>query len=154
MNPLGELTPQTTAAYLRTLPAIRDRCSRVHELATQGKLLYFDYHPEKEADVAAFCLNIIKVCPHIMVLPPLHLILLDRGIIIQIQRMYVVLPILGMRRLRTHTDDTDPTTWPLAPSRCWSLPNRTSSRHLVVSKNRRERKVPEASRPLPCLRSS
>jgi hypothetical protein len=61
MNPFGELNSQTTAAYLRTLPAIRDRCSGVYSLATQGKLLYFDYHPEKEADVVAFCLNIINV---------------------------------------------------------------------------------------------
>lgn len=61
MNPLGELTSQTTAAYLRTLPAIRERCSLVHNLATQGKLQYFDYHPEKEVDVADFCLGIIKV---------------------------------------------------------------------------------------------
>ncbi|KAF9445426.1 DUF1688-domain-containing protein [Macrolepiota fuliginosa MF-IS2] len=60
MNPLGELTPQTTAAYLRTLPAIRERCSRVYDLATQGKLQYFDYHPAKEVDAADFCLGIIK----------------------------------------------------------------------------------------------
>ena len=66
MNILGELTPQLTAAYLRTLPAIRERCSRVHDLATQGKLQFFDYHPEREAEVAAFCLNIIKVCMTIM----------------------------------------------------------------------------------------
>jgi hypothetical protein len=61
MSLLGKLTPEATAAYLRTLPAIRERCSRVHDLAAQGKLQFFDYHPEKEADVAAFCLNIIKV---------------------------------------------------------------------------------------------
>jgi len=61
MNILGELTPQATAAYLRTLPAIRERCLRVYDLATQGKLQFFDYHPESEAEVAAFCSNIIKV---------------------------------------------------------------------------------------------
>ncbi|KAJ3563947.1 hypothetical protein NP233_g8612 [Leucocoprinus birnbaumii] len=64
MSLLGEITPQATAAYLRTLPAIRERCARVYELATQGKLQFFDYHPEKEAEVAAFCLNIIKIQPH------------------------------------------------------------------------------------------
>jgi hypothetical protein len=32
----------------------------VFELAEQGKLLYFDYHPEKEADIVAFCAEIIK----------------------------------------------------------------------------------------------
>jgi hypothetical protein len=61
MSLLGELNSQTAALYLRTLPSIRERCSRVYNLATQGKLLFFDYHPEKEEDVAAFCLNIIKV---------------------------------------------------------------------------------------------
>ena len=55
------LTPQQTAAYLRTLPAIRERCSKVHELAKKGELQYFEYHPEKENDVADFCLNIIQV---------------------------------------------------------------------------------------------
>lgn len=48
------------ATYLRTLPAIRERCSRVFDLATQKKLQYFDYHPENEAEVANFCINIIK----------------------------------------------------------------------------------------------
>ncbi|KAL0071171.1 hypothetical protein AAF712_001731 [Marasmius tenuissimus] len=47
------------ARYLRTLPAIRDRCSQVFELAKQGKLEYFDYHPEKEADAAKFCSGIV-----------------------------------------------------------------------------------------------
>ncbi|EPQ50303.1 DUF1688-domain-containing protein [Gloeophyllum trabeum ATCC 11539] len=55
-----QLTPQQTAAYLRTLPAIRERCGRVYDLAKQGKLEYFEYHPEKEADVAAFCSDIIQ----------------------------------------------------------------------------------------------
>ncbi|KAF5323038.1 hypothetical protein D9611_009392 [Ephemerocybe angulata] len=48
------------AAYLRTLPAIRERCGRVHELATQGKLQYFDYHPEREDAAVELCLDIIK----------------------------------------------------------------------------------------------
>lgn len=60
----GKLTPQQTATYLRTLPAIRERCSRVHELAKQGKLQYFEYHPDKEDEVAAFCLEIMKVCSY------------------------------------------------------------------------------------------
>jgi hypothetical protein len=54
-------TPEGTAAYLRTLPAIRERCGRVFELAEKGQLEYFDYHPEKEAGVAAFCAEIIQV---------------------------------------------------------------------------------------------
>ncbi|KAF8232050.1 DUF1688-domain-containing protein [Tricholoma matsutake] len=52
--------PESQAAYLRTLPAIRERCGRVHELAKEGKLQYFDYHPEKEGDVADFCVEIMK----------------------------------------------------------------------------------------------
>jgi hypothetical protein len=33
----------------------------VHALAQEGKLEYFDYHPEKEEDVVKFCAEIIKV---------------------------------------------------------------------------------------------
>jgi len=51
------------ARYLRTLPAIRDRCNQVFELAKQGKLEYFDYHPEKEAGATEFCSGIITVGP-------------------------------------------------------------------------------------------
>ena len=58
----SETPLEQKAAYLRTLPAIRERCSRVFELAKQGKLEYFDYHPEKEADVTKFCVDIMKVC--------------------------------------------------------------------------------------------
>ncbi|KAI0088335.1 DUF1688-domain-containing protein [Irpex rosettiformis] len=57
---LAQLTPQQTALYLRTLPAIRERCSRVHALAKEGKLQYFEYHPEKEDGVASFCIDIIQ----------------------------------------------------------------------------------------------
>jgi hypothetical protein len=89
MNPFGELSSATTAAHLRTLPAIRDRCSAVYALATQAKLLYFDYHPEKEADVVAFCLDIIKVraiVRGVQSLPKLH-----RETTTQIPRMYAPL---------------------------------------------------------------
>ena len=55
------IPPAQTATYLRTLPAIRERCARVHDLATKGKLEYFDYHPEKEVDVSRFCIGIMKV---------------------------------------------------------------------------------------------
>ncbi|CAL1709458.1 unnamed protein product [Somion occarium] len=60
MNFGQPLTPQQTAIYLRTLPAIRERCNKVHELAKRGELQYFEYHPEKEEDVATFCLSIIQ----------------------------------------------------------------------------------------------
>ncbi|KAF9036315.1 hypothetical protein BJ165DRAFT_1507892 [Panaeolus papilionaceus] len=56
----GTVSAAQTAAYLRTLPAIRERCGRVHELAKQGKLQYFEYHPEKEDDVADFCVKLMK----------------------------------------------------------------------------------------------
>ena len=62
MNVASINNPQLQAAYLRTLPAIRERCGQVYELAKKGQLHYFDYHPEKEADVAAFCVEIMKVC--------------------------------------------------------------------------------------------
>jgi hypothetical protein len=55
------IRPQQTAIYLRSLPAIRERCGRIFQAATQGGLEYFDYHPEKESDVTAFCTDIIKV---------------------------------------------------------------------------------------------
>jgi hypothetical protein len=61
MDLANVFSPEGTAAYLRTLPAIRERCARVYELAEQGKLEYFEYHPEKEADVALFCTEIIHV---------------------------------------------------------------------------------------------
>ncbi|KAL0959088.1 hypothetical protein HGRIS_014386 [Hohenbuehelia grisea] len=57
-NPGNALADQ--AAYLRTLPAIRERCTRVHELGQQGKLQYFDYHQDKEAEAVDFCLSIIN----------------------------------------------------------------------------------------------
>lgn len=47
--------------YLRSLPAIRERCTRVHNLAQKGKLEYFEYHPEKESEVIDFCSQIIQV---------------------------------------------------------------------------------------------
>jgi hypothetical protein len=53
---------EQTIEYLRTLPSIRERCGRVHDLAKQGKLQYFDYHPEKEEDVTNYCIKIIRVC--------------------------------------------------------------------------------------------
>ncbi|GLB40069.1 putative DUF1688-domain-containing protein [Lyophyllum shimeji] len=60
MNIAGIMPLEQKYDYLRTLPAIRERCGRVHQLAQQGKLEYFDYHPEKEADVAEFCIHIMK----------------------------------------------------------------------------------------------
>lgn len=54
-------SPSMQAAYLRTLPAIRERCSKVHALAQQGKLEYFDYNPAQESSVVNYCLEIMKV---------------------------------------------------------------------------------------------
>ena len=61
MNITSASSVENTVAYLRTLPSIRERCSRVHDLAKEGKLEYFDYHPEKEKDVVEFCAKIIEV---------------------------------------------------------------------------------------------
>ena len=51
----------TQADYLRTLPAIRERCSEVYELAKHGKLEYFKYEQQKEGEVVKFCAGIIEV---------------------------------------------------------------------------------------------
>jgi len=60
MNP-NFSNPYMQAVYLRTLPAIRERCSQVYMLAQQGKLQYFDYNPAKEPLVVDYCLEIMKV---------------------------------------------------------------------------------------------
>ena len=56
------ISTEQTIEYLRTLPSIRERCGRVHDLAKQGKLQYFNYYPEKEGDVTDYCIKIIQVC--------------------------------------------------------------------------------------------
>jgi len=61
MNIAGIVPLEQKAEYLRTLPAIRQRCEQVYQLGKEGKLEFFDYHPEKEADVAAFCIDLMKV---------------------------------------------------------------------------------------------
>jgi hypothetical protein len=57
--------PSLQAAYLRTLPAIRERCSTVHAMAQRGKLEYFDYSPDHESSVVNYCLEIMKVLPRV-----------------------------------------------------------------------------------------
>jgi hypothetical protein len=44
---------------LKSLPAIRHQALNVFSLAKQGKLQYFDYHPEREQDVVNFCVELI-----------------------------------------------------------------------------------------------
>lgn len=65
---LGAQSSSRKIEYLRTLLSIRERCGRVHDLAKQGKLQYFEYHPEKEEDVTNYCVKIIQVCQLILVL--------------------------------------------------------------------------------------
>lgn len=55
------LTATQSATYLRTLPSIRERCNRVHELAKQGLLKHFDYVPQREEQVIRYCIDIIRV---------------------------------------------------------------------------------------------
>ena len=57
----SSLSREQMIEYLRTLPSIRERCGRVHDLAKQGKLQYFDYHPENEEIVTDYCIRIIRV---------------------------------------------------------------------------------------------
>lgn len=52
---------QDPVTYLRSLPAIRERCNRVFELAQEGKLEYFEWVSDKEQDVVTYCKNIIQV---------------------------------------------------------------------------------------------
>ena len=66
MNIAGIVPLEQKAEYLRTLPAIRQRCEQVHQLGKEGKLEFFDYHPKKEADVAAFCIDLMKVRKHLV----------------------------------------------------------------------------------------
>ena len=61
MKPVPPGSLQLQAAYLQTLPAIRERCVRVFNLATEGKLEYWDYRVEKETDVVDYCAKIIQV---------------------------------------------------------------------------------------------
>ncbi|KAI0316040.1 DUF1688-domain-containing protein [Amylostereum chailletii] len=72
MNLVASLTIPQKIEYLRTLPAIRERCGRVHQLATEGKLHYFDYHPDKEANAVEYCAKIIdrKYGANISSIPP------------------------------------------------------------------------------------
>ncbi|KAG2050808.1 DUF1688-domain-containing protein [Suillus hirtellus] len=60
MNLATAFSGPSQAAYLRTLPAIRERCSNVHAMAQQGKLEYFDYSPDRESSVVNYCLEIMK----------------------------------------------------------------------------------------------
>jgi len=101
MSLLGNIIPPSqTAGYLRTLPAIRERCGRVHELAKLGKLEYFEYHPEKEIDVAKFCIDLIKVC--ICIFNALHPSAeVDRGITVTISPKYVDNQLTTWRRNTT-----------------------------------------------------
>lgn len=65
MNLATAFSGPSQAAYLRTLPAIRERCSNVHAMAQQGKLEYFDYSPDRESSVVNYCLEIMKVPPRV-----------------------------------------------------------------------------------------
>lgn len=61
MNLVDSSSPTFQAEYLRTLPAIRERCSRVFDLALNGRLQHFEYHPDQEAAVVDYCAGIIQV---------------------------------------------------------------------------------------------
>lgn len=54
-------TVSPAVAYLRTLPAVRERCSKIFAAAAaNGGLEYFTYDASKEDAVADYCINIIK----------------------------------------------------------------------------------------------
>ena len=47
-------------AYLLSPRAIRDRCGRVLDLAQQGKLAHFHYHPERLQQTVDYVITVIK----------------------------------------------------------------------------------------------
>lgn len=61
MSFAATFSPEATSAYLRTLPAIRERCERVFELGKKDSLQHFTYHADREADVVKFCIGIMQV---------------------------------------------------------------------------------------------
>lgn len=50
----------STVDYLRTLPAIRDRCSQIFALSLHDQLQYITFNPSAEAKVVKYCLDIIR----------------------------------------------------------------------------------------------
>ncbi|SNX83179.1 related to protein urg3 [Melanopsichium pennsylvanicum] len=53
-------TVSPAVAYLRTLPAVRERCSKIfNAVAINGEGEYFTYDASKEQAVADYCINII-----------------------------------------------------------------------------------------------
>jgi hypothetical protein len=51
------------AGYLRSIGAVRERCSVVLEKARRNKLNHFEVDMSKFADTTSFVVSIIKVCP-------------------------------------------------------------------------------------------
>jgi hypothetical protein len=51
-----------TVSYIRSLPAIRERCSKVYKLAQDDKLDHWTLNADREDDVLDYCARIIKVC--------------------------------------------------------------------------------------------
>jgi hypothetical protein len=51
----------SVVAYIRSLPAIRERCSKVYKLAENDQLDHWTLHPDKEDDVVEYCARIIEV---------------------------------------------------------------------------------------------
>lgn len=61
MNLGIEIPVEQQIVYLRSLPAIREQCSLVFQLAERGTLDFWDYHSEAEPSVVQFCVDIIRV---------------------------------------------------------------------------------------------
>ena len=58
-SPSASVPPEV--AYLRTLPAVRERCSKIFAAASASRgLQYFSYDQTKEDDVADYCIKIIQ----------------------------------------------------------------------------------------------
>lgn len=49
-----------SVAYLRSLPSIRERCTKIFKAGQRGELKYFTYNPDKEPEAVDYCIAIIK----------------------------------------------------------------------------------------------
>eukprot|EP01116_Phalansterium_solitarium_P013881 TRINITY_DN31329_c0_g1_i1.p1 TRINITY_DN31329_c0_g1~~TRINITY_DN31329_c0_g1_i1.p1 ORF type:complete len:430 (+),score=155.97 TRINITY_DN31329_c0_g1_i1:190-1479(+) len=51
---------QNSIEFLRSLPAVRERCNRVYALAQNQQLKHFEFHPEKFDEIVKFVEEIIR----------------------------------------------------------------------------------------------
>lgn len=57
---MSDEQPTLTPAYLRSLPAVRQRSQLVYTLAQQDQLEFFTLHEDKLDEVVDYCIEVIK----------------------------------------------------------------------------------------------